>query len=185
MGKDTAMQILIFKKRASVSILLSHKVDFRTKNITRDRGALQEFPLCLSRLRTQHSLHENAGSISGLAQWVKNWVLLQALVYSLQCGSDSPWLWCRPHLQLWFYPSLRTSICYRCSYQKEGITKMIKWSIPGRHNDLNTYARESQFMSQDLIDLRREINNLSYSCRYKNSSLSNLYELLHRRWARA
>ena len=33
---------------------------------------LLEFPLWLSGLRTQHSLHEDMGSIPGLIQWVKD-----------------------------------------------------------------------------------------------------------------
>ena len=36
----------------------------------------EEFPLCLSRLRTQHSLCEGVSSIPGLAQWIKDPVLL-------------------------------------------------------------------------------------------------------------
>ena len=40
---------------------------------------LEEFPLWFSRFRTQHSVHEDAGSIPGLAQLVKGPALLQAV----------------------------------------------------------------------------------------------------------
>ena len=40
-----------------------------------------ELLLWLSRIRTQHSVHEDAGSIPGLTQWVEDLALL--------------WLWCR------------------------------------------------------------------------------------------
>ena len=39
------------------------------------------FPLWLSRLRTQHSVCEDAGLISVLAPWVKDSALLQVVVY--------------------------------------------------------------------------------------------------------
>ena len=41
---------------------------------------MEELLLWLSRLRTQHSIHEGTGSIPGLPQCVKEPVLLQAAV---------------------------------------------------------------------------------------------------------
>ena len=38
----------------------------------------EEFPLWLSGFRTQQSICEDAGSVPGLAQWVKDLVLPQA-----------------------------------------------------------------------------------------------------------
>ena len=40
----------------------------------------EEFPLWLSGLRTQHCFCEHLGLIPGLAQWVKDLVLPQAMV---------------------------------------------------------------------------------------------------------
>ena len=49
-----------------------------------------EFSLWLSRLRTQHSVHEDLGSIPGLTWWVKDPLLLQAPAYA----TDAAQIWC-------------------------------------------------------------------------------------------
>ena len=41
---------------------------------------LREFPLWLSGLRTQHSVHEDVGLILGLVQWIKGLTFLPTTV---------------------------------------------------------------------------------------------------------
>ena len=59
------------------------------KENSRSHSSL-EFLLWLSELRTQCSLCEDAGSIPGLAQWVKDLALLQAVAEI----ADAGWFQC-------------------------------------------------------------------------------------------
>ena len=98
------------------------ELDFSQYHKTPPSGVAQrlkntnvEFPLWLSGLRTQHSLHENAGLIPGLTQWVKNPALPQAVAWV----TDVAWIWwccgCGTGLGC-TTPSLGTSIWHRCSH---------------------------------------------------------------------
>ena len=85
------------------------------------KKSIWEFPLWLSVLRTQHSLREDVGWIHGLAWWIKALALPQAAVYV----TDAAWI-CHCcgcsiglQLQLWFAPSLGTSICHRRGCKKK------------------------------------------------------------------
>ena len=71
------------------------------------------------------SIHEDAGSIPGLTQCVKDLVFLQAAAQVVGLA----WIWhccgCGVHwwLQLRFHPNLETSICCASFFPKRGKKK--------------------------------------------------------------
>ena len=68
------------------------------------------------------SLHEGAGLILSLAQWIRDLALPQAVMYvDHRCGLDpaSMWLWCRPAAEADLTPSLGTSMCCKYGYKKK------------------------------------------------------------------
>ena len=93
------------KKYLTIEKLGENICDINCKEVTYlVYKELLAFPLWLSGLRTQHSLCENADSIPGVAQGIKDPVLLQAagIGQRYDLGSVLPWLWYRPQLQLRF-----------------------------------------------------------------------------------
>ena len=73
-----------------------------------------EFLLWVSRLRTQHNVHEDVSSIPCLAQWFKDSEAATQVTDAArtQCC-------CGVGLQLQLDPGLGTSICLKCSYLKK------------------------------------------------------------------
>ena len=84
-----------------------------------------EFPLWLSQSRTQHSAHEDVGSIPGLDQWVEDPALPQAVVEV----TDAAWILrgrgcaCGFRCSSKSTPRLGTSMWHRCGPKTKKPTK--------------------------------------------------------------
>ena len=64
------------------------------------------------------SIHEDRGSIPALSQWVKRSGVAMSCGVGRRRSSDLAWLWLVSSYSSDSNPSLRTSICCRCSPKK-------------------------------------------------------------------
>ena len=130
-----------------------------------------EFPLQLSRLRTQHSFYEDAGSIPGLVQCVNNSALLQATAQVCNCISNCT-------------PSLGTSICHKCGckMKKEKNKQMLTRSCTVGENANDIDNMENNMEVPQKIKSRTTIqssNSTSWYYSEKNSLKRQIHTHTH------
>ena len=70
-------------------------------------------PVVAQQVKNPTSIHEDVGSIPGLAQWVKESNIVMGYGIGHRCGSDPVllWLWCRPAAAILIPPLSRELPC--------------------------------------------------------------------------